>query len=108
MSRRVIALLVVLVISVQGPTFAYADAAAAKTVPAACAGHMLGHHGGHDCCCPEGMLPGPCCAGGLVVTGMPSATVSAPAVASRLLPSNSGSVAFATERPSPLLRPPIA
>lgn len=107
MNRRFVAFLVVLVISLQGPTFAYADAAAAKTMPAACAGHVLGHHGSHDCCCPEGLLAGACCAGGFVLTGMPSATVSAPAAPSRLLPSNSGSVAFATERPSPLLRPPI-
>ena len=107
-NRRVIALLVVLAIGLHGPTLAYAEAAAAKGMPAACAGHLLGHHGSHDCCCPEGLLPSACCAGGLVLTGMPSATISPPAVPARLLPSDSGSLAFTTERPSPLLRPPIA
>lgn len=107
MKRRLVAFLVVLAIGLQGPTFAYADAAAAKTMPASCAGHMLAHHGSQTCCCPEALLPGVCCAGGLVLSGMASATVPPPATLSRLLPVSSGSVAFATERPSPPLRPPI-
>jgi hypothetical protein len=106
--RRFVALLVVLAISLQGPSLAYAAAAAAKAMPAACAGHVLGHTGNDDSCCPQGILPGLCCAGGLVLTGMPSAALTLPSVSLHLLPSASGSVAFATERPAPLLRPPIA
>jgi hypothetical protein len=108
MNRRLVALLVVLAISLQGPSLAYAAAAAAKTMPASCAGHVLGQSGSDDSCCPQGMLPGVCCAGGLVLTGMPSAPVTLPAVPLHLLPSPSGAAPFATERPSPLLRPPIA
>ena len=108
MNRRLVALLVVLAISLQGPSLAYAAAAAAKTMPASCAGHVLGQSGGDDACCPQGLLPGVCCAGGLALTGMPSAPVTLPAVPLHLLPSPSGAAPFATERPSPLLRPPIA
>ena len=97
-----------LAISLQGPSLAYAAAATAKTMPASCATHILGQSGSDDACCPQGMLPGVCCAGGLVVTGMPSAPVTLPAAPLHLLPFASGSVRFSTERPSPLLRPPIA
>jgi len=108
MNRRFAALLVVLAISLQGPILAYADAVTAKTVPPACAGHVLGHHGTDDSCCPQGILPGLCCAGGLVLTAVPSAPVTVPAVPLHLVALPAGSVPFATERPAPLLRPPIA
>jgi len=109
MNRRFVALLVVLAISLQGPSLAYAAALTAKTMPAACAGQVLGHSGTDDSsCCPQGILPGLCCAGGLVFTGMPSAPITLLSVSLHLLPAASGSVAFATERPAPLLRPPIA
>jgi len=108
MNRRLVALLVVLAISLQGPSLAYAAAAAAKTMPASCASHILGQSGSDDSCCPQGTLPGVCCAGGLVLTGMTSAPVTLRAMPLHLLPSPSGSTPFATERPSPLLRPPIA
>lgn len=108
MNRRLVALLVVLAISLQAPSLAYAAAAAAKTMPASCAGHVLGQSDNDNSCCPQGMLPGVCCAGGLVLTGMPSVPVTLASVPLHLLPSAAGSVPFATERPSPLLRPPIA
>src|ERR1700732_3362120 len=108
MSRRLVALLVMLAISLQGPTLAYAAATAAKTMPASCASNLLCQDGNDNSCCPQGMLPGPCCAGGLVFAGMPAALITPPAIPSQLLPSCSDSLAFATERPSPLLRPPIA
>ena len=107
MNRRFVGLLVVLAISLQGPSLAYAAAATATTMPASCASHILGQSGSDNSCCPQSM-PGVCCAGGLVVTGMPSAPVTLPAAPVHLLVSPSGSVPFATERPSPLLRPPIA
>jgi len=107
MNRRLVALLVMLAISLQGPSLAYAAAATAKTMPASCASHILGQSGSDNSCCPQG-LTGVCCAGGLVVTGMLSAPVTLPAAPLHLAPFASGSVAFATERPSPLLRPPIA
>jgi hypothetical protein len=101
LNRRLVALLVVLAISLQGPSLAYA---AAKTMPASCAGHVLGQSGSDDSCCPQGMLPGVCCAGGLVLTGMASAPVTLPAMPLHLLPFPSGSSRFTTERsdlPSP-------
>jgi hypothetical protein len=108
MNRRFVALLVVLAIALQGPSLAYASAAAAKTMPAPCAGHMLCDPCSNNSCCPEGMLPGTCSAGGIVFTGMPSMIVPPSVASSNLLPFTSDSPAFATERPSPLLRPPIA
>jgi hypothetical protein len=107
MSRRLVALLFVLAIALQGPSLAYASAAAAKTMPAACAGHMLCDPCGNNSCCPDGMLPGACFAGGIAFTGMPSAMVFPSAAPSNLLPFISDASAFATERTSPLLRPPI-
>jgi hypothetical protein len=109
MNRRFVAFLVVLAISLQGPSLSYAAAFTAKTMPAACAGHVLGHTGNDDSsCCPQGIAPGCCCAGGLALTGMASAPIAVPAAPLHLLPVTLGSVAFATERPAPLLRPPIA
>ena len=101
------AFLVVAAVSLQGPSLAYA--AAAKTMPATCAGHVLSHPGNDaTSCCPQRIQPGICCAGGFVLAGMPSAPVTLPSVALHFLPAASGSVPFATERPAPPLRPPIA
>jgi len=108
MSHRFVALLVMLAISLQGPILAYAGVASAKTTPAACAGHALGHGSDDSSCCPQGIAPGICCAGGLLLAGIPSSPLAPPAVPSHLAPCASGSVAFATQRPTPLLRPPIA
>lgn len=109
MKRRFVAFLIMLAIGLQGPTLAYAAALSAKTMPAGCAGHMLGQNGhDHRSCCPQGSAPGLCCAGGLVFTGMPSALVIPITIPVYHMPASSGSTAFATERPTPLLRPPIA
>ncbi len=109
MNRRFVALLVMLAIGLQGPILAYAVVANAKTMPAACAGHTLGQSGNDDSsCCPQGIAPGLCCAGGMVLTAIPSTLPTPPTLPSRFVPCASGSVAFATERPIPLLRPPIA
>jgi hypothetical protein len=109
MNRRLVALLIVLAITLQGPNLAYAaGAAAATTMPAACQDHTPGQSGNAgSSCCPQGLLPGLCCADGLVFTGVPSTPVTS-VLPSRLLPTASGSEPFATERPAPLLRPPIA
>ena len=107
MNRRLVGLLVVLAIAWQGPSLAYASATGAKTMPASCAGHLLCDPCGNNSCCPQGMLPGACYAGGPVFTGMPSAMTLPGAAPSSLLPFIADSVAYATERPSPLLRPPI-
>jgi hypothetical protein len=107
MNRRFVAFLIMLVIALQGPSFAYAGAVSAKTMPARCAGHTLGQNG-HGSCCPQGSAPGLCCAGGIVVTGMPSALLIPLIIPVYRMPAASGFLAFATERPTPLLRPPIA
>jgi hypothetical protein len=107
MNRRLVVLLVALAIAWQGPSLAYASAAAAKTMPASCVGHLLCDPCGNNSCCPQGLVPGACYAGGTVFTGMPSATILPNAAPSNLLPFIPDCVAYATERPSPLLRPPI-
>jgi hypothetical protein len=109
MNRRFVAFLIMLAIGLQGPSIAYAAAVTAKTMPLACAGHTVGQNSPHYCpCCPQGSAPGLCCAGGIVFTGMPSALVIPLMVPIYRMPAASGFVAFATERPTPLLRPPIA
>jgi hypothetical protein len=107
-NRRFLAFLVVLAIAFQGPSIAYAEAIAAKTAPPTCGGHVLGHTGNGDSCCPQGILPGLCCAGGLALAALPSSPITLPLLASHLMPVARGSVPVATERPTPLLRPPIA
>jgi hypothetical protein len=109
MNRRFVAFLIMLAMGLQGPSLAYAAAVSAKTMPAGCAGHTLGQSG-HDngSCCPQGSVPGLCCVGGIVFTGMSSALVIPLIIPVYRMPAGSGFVAFATERPTPLLRPPIA
>jgi len=107
--RRFVAFLIVLAIGLQGPSLAYAAAVTAKTMPAGCAGHTFGHSGDDNRpCCPQGSAPGLCCTGGVMFTDMLSALVIALIVPVHRMPAASGFVAFATERPTPLLRPPIA
>jgi hypothetical protein len=109
MNRRFVAFLVILAIGLQGPSLAYAAAVTAKTMPVGCAGYTLGQSGHDNCpCCPQGSAPGPCCAGGIVLTGVPSALAIPLVIPVYRMPAASGFVAFATERPTPLLRPPIA
>jgi hypothetical protein len=106
-NRRFIALLVMLAIGLQGPILAYAGTVTEK--PAGCADHTLVHGSNADSsCCPQGIAPGLCCAGGIVLTAVPSAPVIRLAEPLRLSPPPSGPVAFATQRPTPLIRPPIA
>lgn len=109
MNRRFVAFLIMLAIGLQGPSLAYASALTAKTMPPASAGHTLAQSGTDNCpCCPQGGAPGLCCSGGIVFTGVPSALSVPLLVPVYRMPVVSGLVAFATERPTPLLRPPIA
>jgi hypothetical protein len=109
MNRRFVAFLIVLAIGLQGPSLAYAAAVTAKTMPAGCAGHTLGQSDHEKCpCCPQGCASGLCCTGGSAFTGTPSALVIPLIIPVYRMPARSGFVAFATERPTPLLRPPIA
>jgi hypothetical protein len=109
MNRRFVAFLIMLAVALQGPGLAYATAVSAKTMPTGCAGHTLGQSGHDNCpCCPQGSVPELCCAGGIVFTGMPSALVIPLTIPVYRMPAASGFVAFATERPTPILRPPIA
>lgn len=105
---RFVAFLIMLAIGLQGPSLAYAAAVTAKTAPASCAGHMLGQGSQDDSsCCMQGIAPGLCCAGGVALSGPPGVLAARLAIRARLLPVASASAAFATERPAPLLRPPI-
>jgi hypothetical protein len=106
MNRRFVAFLVMMAIGLQGPSLAYAAALTAETMPNGCTSHVLGQSG--SSCCPDNVGPGLCCSGGIVLGGAPSPLIARNSLAARLLPPDSGSVAVATERPSPPLRPPIA
>jgi hypothetical protein len=108
-NRRFVAFLVMLAIGLQGPSLAYAAALTAKSMPTGCANHVPGQSGyNNSSCCPDNMAPGLCCAGGVVFGGTPTLLLTRISVPARLLPADSGSVAFATQRPPPPLRPPIA
>jgi hypothetical protein len=109
MNRRFVAFLVMLAIGLQGPSLAYAAALTAKTVPTGCASHMVGHSGHQNpSCCPDPMTAALCCAVGIVLGGASQLHPPRISTPTRLSPPESGSVAFATERPIPPLRPPIA
>jgi len=106
MSRRLIALLCVLVMGLQGPLLAYA--AASTTAAAHCCPGQESGTAGSDCPpCPTGVLAGACCAGSPVFTAMLYPQISLLVTSSRLLLPESGSVPFATESPTPRFRPPI-
>ena len=109
MNRRFVAFLIMLAIGLYGPSLAYSSAVTAKTMPPTCAGHTVDQSGHDNCpCCPQDSAPGLCCTGGIVFTGITSSLVTPLVVAVYRMPAASGFAAFATERPAPLLRPPIA
>jgi len=84
---RFVAFLIMLAIGLQGPSLAYAAAVTAKTMPRSCAGQLLGQ-GSQDesSCCPQGIAPGLCCPGGVVLSGPPGVFAARPAIRARLLP----------------------
>jgi hypothetical protein len=106
MSRRFIALLVVLVMGLQGPILAFA-AASPMAAGHCCPGHQSGTAGNGCTSCPAGVLAATCCATNSVTTAMLSSPVSLLASPSGHLLPESGSVSFATENPAPQFRPPI-
>lgn len=108
-SRRFIALLIVFVVALQGPALAYAAASTVSTTTThCCPGHELGNAGNGCNSCPAGVLAaGGCCAGCAVFIAMPSSQLSLWAPPLNLLPSESRSVSFDTESPTPQIRPPI-
>jgi hypothetical protein len=109
MSCRFVAFVIMLAIGLQGPSLAYAAAVTSKTMRSDCASHMVDQSGHtNESCCPDNLSPGLCCAGGVVFGGTPTLLLTRISIPAHLLPPDSGSVAFATERPSPPLRPPIA
>jgi hypothetical protein len=109
MNRRFVALLIVFVIALQGPRLAYANALTAKTMPAGCASHVVGHSGQEaPSCCPDTLTAALCCSVGMVFGGAPALHLARAPLAAHRLPPESGSVVFATEHPIPPLRPPIA
>src|ERR1700739_1592687 len=112
MNRRLIASLIVLAIGLQGPILAYAttaiSAVSTMTTPAdCCPGHESGLAGNGCSSCLAGVVAGECCGGSVVFAAILGSHISLLAPLLHLLPSESGSVSFATERPGPQLRPPI-
>ena len=101
MNRRLVALLIVLAIGLQGPILAYADTVTAGHSANCCLGHGCGQTSeGSSPCCPAGGPTATCHTG--------SAVLSSPsALPLQFLTSESGSVPFATESLGPELRPPI-
>jgi len=107
MSRRFIALLVVLVMGLQGPILAFAAAATTTVTAHCCPGHDSGIAGNGCSPCPAGVLAGTCCAGSPVFTARLDSQIPIFMPASTLLLSQSDSIAFVTESPTPNFRPPI-
>ena len=106
MNRRLIVLLVVLAVGLQGPILAYA-AGSTTAAEHCCPGHDSGNAGNECTSCPAGLLAGACCVGSAFFTAMLDSQISLLIPPSSLLPSESGSVSFATESPTPQFRPPI-
>jgi hypothetical protein len=107
MNRRLIVLLVVLVMGLQGPILAYAAGSTPTTAEHCCPGHDSGNAGNGCTSCPADVLAGTCCAGGAFFAVTLDSQISLLNLPSSLLPSESGSVSFATECPTPQFRPPI-
>src|ERR1700751_2490434 len=104
MNRRLIAFLILLAIGLQGPILAYAttaiSAVSTMTTPAdCCPGHESGLAGNGCSSCLPGVVAGDCCGGSIVSTAILGSHISLLALPSHLLPSESGSVSFAMERP---------
>ena len=68
MSRRLIALLVVLVMGLQGPILAFAAASTTTGAAHCCPGHESGVAGNRCAPCPASVLAGTCCAASPVFT----------------------------------------
>lgn len=108
MSRRCIALLLILVTGLQGNFLAFAPELTASTGAAhCCPGHASGIAGDGCSRCPAGVLSGSCGAGSPVFTAMLNTQFSELVSPARYTLSESGSVSFTTEIPSPHFRPPI-
>jgi hypothetical protein len=112
MNRRLVAFLIVLAMTLQGPILSYAAtmtaAESAMAMPAdCCPGHGSDHANHGFSCCPAGLLAAACCAGPGIVAAILPSHVTLPAPPLHLLPWESGSVSYATESPGPQLRPPI-
>lgn len=107
MSRRFIALIVVLVMGLQGPLLAIAAVPGMTATGDCCPGHQTGHDGNGCPPCPAGVLVGTCNA------GSPGSTATLYTQVSLLLRPTSflllalDSVPFVTESPDPRFRPPI-
>jgi hypothetical protein len=112
MHRRLITLLVVLAMGLQGPIQAHAAASAGAqpTMSAAadcCPAHAFERAGRGCSHCPAVMLHGDCSAGCVVITAILNSGLSLPAASAQLVPWESGTTPFATESLTPQLRPPI-
>jgi len=107
MKRRLTALLIVLVMGLQGPMLAHAAGSAAATAGHCCPGQASGNAGNDSSSCPAGVLAGVCCLGSVSFTALLHLQISPLIPTPSLLPSESVSVSFATESPTPQFRPPI-
>lgn len=107
MGQRLVALLVVLVMGLQGPVLAYASGSAAPTAAHCCPGTDTGHSGNGCSSCPDTVAAGACCAGSAFFATMTDVPTSLTVAPPSLLLTQAGSVSFATECPSPQFRPPI-
>ena len=108
MNRRLVALLIVLAIGLQGPILAYADTVTAGHSANCCLGHGCGQTSeGSSPCCPAGGPAATCHTDSAVLTAIIASQSSPSALPLQFLTSESGSVPFATESLGPELRPPI-
>lgn len=107
MSRRLVALLIVLVMGLQGPILSYAAGSTPTASGHCCPDHDPGKTSNGCSSCPASVLAGGCCASSASFAVTPRLLISQLVRPSILLPSESGSVSFATECPTPQFRPPI-
>jgi hypothetical protein len=107
MSRRFIALIVVLVMGLQGPFLAMAAAPGMTATGHCCPGHQSGHDDNGCPPCPAGVLVGTCSAGSPVFATSLCTHISLSLRPVSFLLSALDSVPFVTESPDPRFRPPI-
>jgi len=107
MSRRFVALIVVLLMGLQGPLLAMAAAPGMTTTGPCCPGHQPGHNGNGCPPCPAGVPVSTCSAGSLVSAASPGTQISLLMRPTGFLLSQLDSVPFGTQSPDPRFRPPI-
>lgn len=113
MHRRVTAVVILLVMSLQGPLLAYAAAPSAADLVNSTTSHCPDGTPlpiGTDCssCCSHGSMPAGCMAACAVPMATPNTFTPLAMLSHDAAPPTSGGAPFIGRDPTPLIRPPIA